>query len=328
MPSQHPHPSQRQYFKVTVHQTGLMPHHLLFHNKSHDHKNDHSCNEYSTRNSDSIATQTPHIHHQARGARLGVNLRYPTPCVYTCLGRGCFFFWEKIAFGCTHVYSFFYLRLAGFTLYSIFFLPFGVLSRERGRSLVDALYCSSALLQSLTRAHFHFRSSPHFRRPSLAPYLFFFSNEHFLFHLISSLISPQTSIINQYPIPQYLYFYYSHFSRCKVTASGCLACPFFCHYCFVVRPVARASPLFFELSGNNSFSLLAASLHAFCPTSALITPPTRFSETFHTYKHIHTHGPHISSPHAHTHISPALPSAANVKTKRKKTALAPLAACA
>src|SRR6267154_3909539 len=119
MPSQHPPPSQRQYSKVTVRQTGLIPPHLLYHHNPHDRKNDHSCSEYSTRNSDSVATQTPHIHHQARGAHLGVNLRNPHHVSTRAWVVDIFF--GRMCVGGTHVYSFFYVRLAGFTLYSIFF---------------------------------------------------------------------------------------------------------------------------------------------------------------------------------------------------------------
>jgi hypothetical protein len=170
MPSQHLHPSQRQYSKVTVRQTGLIPHHLLYHHNPHDRKNDHSCSEYSTRNSDSVATQTPHIHHQARGARLGVNLRIPTPCVYTCLGRGIFFFGRKCVDG-THVYSFFMCVLQ--VLYYIqFFLPFGVLF---ARAWTLACERSVLLLCSVTiPTHAWAPSFPFFPAfpPPLPPSLF------------------------------------------------------------------------------------------------------------------------------------------------------------
>ena len=164
MPSQHPHQSQRQHSEVTVRQTGPIPHHLLYHHNPHDRKNDHSCSEYSTRNSDSIATQTPHIHHQARGARLGVNLRYPTPCVYTCLGRGLVFFWEKVRWW-NACMQFFYVRLAGFTLYSNFTFR-GALCES-----VDARCCSSALFP-----HAYALSFPFFPAlpPPLPPILLFF----------------------------------------------------------------------------------------------------------------------------------------------------------
>ena len=285
MPSQHPHPSQRQHSEVTVRQTGPIPHHLLYHHNPHDRKNDHSCSEYSTRNSDSIATQTPHIHHQARGARLGVNLRYPTPRAYTCLGRGLVFLGRKCVGG-THVCSFFMCVLR--VLHYIQFLPFGVLFARAWTLGAAPLLCF------LTRTHFHFRSSPHFRRRSLRSFSFF-SNEHFLFHLISSHL--KTSIINQSSapchstIPQYLYFY----SLQGVKTPLLLSCMFFlCHYCFVVRPVARAS---LRSRGTTVFPFwppFPTPLHH----SALITPPTRFSEIFtRTNTYTHTQSSHLLPTH-------------------------------
>jgi len=286
MPSQHPHPSQRQYSEVTVRQTGLIPHHLLYHHSPHDRKNDHSCSEYSTRNSDSVATQTPHIHHQARGARLGVNLRNPTPCVYTCLGRGYFFFWEKVRwlYACI---QFFHVRLAGFILYSIFFYLSGCFSRERGRSLVDARYCSSALLQSLrTRAHFHFRSSPHFRRPSL---LLFFSNEHFLFRLISSHLKLPLSMPQYHPTISVLLL-----TLQGVKSPLLLSSMFF--FCVIIALFDSFDPwgaLLLSSRGTTGFPFWLP-----CPTplphSALITPPHVFPKFSHVQTHTHNH---ISSPH-------------------------------
>ena len=124
-----------------------------------------------------------------------------------------FFFWEKVRwrYACMQ----FFVRLAGFTLYSIFFYLSGYVSRERGRSLVDLgiapPLCYNRLVR--TRAHFYFRSSPHFCRPSI---LLFFSNEHFHIspHLISSHLKLPLSI-NQLPrarvpSPQYLYFLLTH----------------------------------------------------------------------------------------------------------------------
>jgi hypothetical protein len=170
MPSQHPHPSQRQYSEVTVRQTGLIPHHLLYHHSPHDRKNDHSCSEYSTRNSDSVATQTPHIHHQARGARLGVNLRNPTPCVYTCLGRGYFFLGESAL--AVRMYTVFSCASCGFYIIFNFFLPFGVLfARARtlacGRSVL--LLCSVTITTHACALSFPF--FPAFP-PPLPPSLF------------------------------------------------------------------------------------------------------------------------------------------------------------
>ena len=69
---------------------------------------------------------------------------------------------------------------------------------------------------------------------------------------------------------------------------------FLCHYCFVVRPVARAS---FELSGNNRFPFWAASPHAFAPLFMPSSHPHTFFRNFHTYKHIHTQSPLLFSPH-------------------------------
>lgn len=192
MPSQHPHPSQRQHSEVTVRQTGPIPHHLLYHHNPHDRKNDHSCSEYSTRNSDSIATQTPHIHHQARGARLGVNLRYPTPCAYTCLGRGLVFFWGESAL-VERMYAVFLCASCGFYIIFNFYLSGWVLFARAWTLGAAPLLCF------LTRTHFHFRSSPHFHRRSLRSFSFF-SNEHFLFHLISSHLTSKLLLsINHLP---------------------------------------------------------------------------------------------------------------------------------
>ena len=124
--------------------------------------------------------------------------------------------------------QFFYVRLAGFTLYSIFFTFRGAF-----RESVDPRCCSSTLLQSLcTRAHFHFRSSPHFRRLSL---LLSFSNEHFLFRLVSSHLKLPLSI-NQLPratVPSHNICTFTHTPRRKVTASVVKHVFFLCHYCFV-----------------------------------------------------------------------------------------------
>jgi hypothetical protein len=208
------------------------------------------------------------------------------------------------------MYTDFLCASCGFYIIFNFFLPFGCFSRERGRSLVDARYCSSALLQSLrTRAHFHFRSSPHFRRPSL---LLFFSNEHFLFHLISSHLKLPLSI-NQLPhatVPSHNICTFTHTPRRKVTVSvvkhvffvSLLPCSF--------DPVARAS---FEISGNTLFPfwtpcpMLLPLLH-----SALITPPHVFRK-FHTYKHIHTPSSHLFFPHTH----PGFTISSKCQTKRK-----------
>jgi len=222
-------------------------------------------------------------------------------------GSWIFFFWEKVRwlYACI---QFFHVRLAGFILYSIFFYLSGCFSRERGRSLVDARYCSSALLQSLrTRAHFHFRSSPHFRRPSL---LLFFSNEHFLFRLISSHLKLPLSMPQYHPTISVLLL-----TLQGVKSPLLLSSMFFlCHYCFVrfVRPVGRAS---FELSGNNRFSLLAALPHAFAPLCPHHTP-TRFSEIF-TRTNTYTQS-YLFSPHA-----PGLTINSKCQTKRK-SAFAPL----
>jgi hypothetical protein len=186
MPSQHPylHPSQPQHSKATVRRTGLIPHRHLYHHNPHDRKNNHSCSEYSIPNSDSVATQTPHTHHRARGTRFGVNPRSPAPCVCTRLGRGFFFSLEKVRrrYACISScasWGFYIISVTIFSLRVLFW---------RTWTLAWTLG-TAALLQSLrTRAHFHLRSSSHFCRFS-----FSLSKEHFLLHLIS----PQTSAINQ-----------------------------------------------------------------------------------------------------------------------------------
>lgn len=61
--------------------------------------------------------------------------------------------------------------------------------------------------------------------------------------------------------------------------------------CRSTRGAPRAS---FELSGNNGFSLLATSPHAFAPLCPHHSP-TRFSENF-TRTNTYIHRPHISSP--------------------------------
>jgi hypothetical protein len=124
---------------ATVLRTGLIPHPHLYHHPPHDHKSDHSCSEYFTPISDSVVTQTPHIHHhRARGTRrLGVNPRNPAPCVCTragCQGRVILFSLEKLGWRCACIQFMCVVRLADFTLYpSIFFYSWGAF-----RETVDA----------------------------------------------------------------------------------------------------------------------------------------------------------------------------------------------
>jgi hypothetical protein len=212
MQSQHPHPSQRQYSEVTVRQTGLIPYHLLYHHNPHDRKRDHSCSEYSTRNSDSVATQTPHIHHQARGARLGVNLRYPTPCVYTCLGRGLGFFLGESALA-VRLYAVFFMCVLRVLHYIQFFLPFGVLFARAWTLGTTPLLCYNP-----SRVRTFISVLP--RTSAAAPSFSFFSNEHFLFHLISSPLNfYYQSIKCRATVPSHNICTFTHTPRCKDTAS-------------------------------------------------------------------------------------------------------------
>ncbi|KAI0278398.1 hypothetical protein BGY98DRAFT_538897 [Russula aff. rugulosa BPL654] len=81
--------------------------------------------------------------------------------------------------------------------------------------------------------------------------------------------------------------------RCKDTSSVVLHV-FLCHYCFVVRPVARAS---LRSRGTTVFPFwppFPTPLHH----SALITPPTRFSEIFtRTNTYTHTQSSHLLPTH-------------------------------
>ena len=125
------------------------------------------------------------------------------------------------------MYTVFSCASCGFYIIFNFFYLSGGFSRERGPSLVDARYCTSALLQSLrTRAHFHFRASPHFRRPSL---LLFFSNEQFLFRLTSSHLKLPLSMPQYHPTISVLLL-----TLQGVKSPLLLSSMFFlCHYCFV-----------------------------------------------------------------------------------------------
>jgi hypothetical protein len=191
------------------------------------------------------------------------------------------------------MYTVFLCASCGFYIIFNFFYLSGCFSRERGCcSLVDARYCSSALLQSLrTRAHFHFRSSPHFRRPSL---LLFFSNEQFLFRLVSSRRLTSNFHYQSFncPVPQYhptipvLLLTLQGVKSPLLLSSMFFSCVIIALF---VRTVARAS---FELSGNNRFPLLAALPHAFAPHTLPSSHPHTFSRKFHTYKHIHLFSPH------------------------------------
>lgn len=285
-------PNQRQYSKVTVRQTGLIPHHLLYHNP-HDRKNDHSCSEYSTRNSDSV---TPHIHHQARGARLGVNLRNRTPCVYTFLGRG-FFFGRKCAGG-THVCSFFMcvLRVLHYIQIS---LPFGVLF-ARAWTLGTALLCYNPYARVRTIISV-------LPRTSAAPASFSFSRTNNFPSISSHLTSNFHYQSINCPMPHY----HPTISVLLLTLEG-------------VKSPLLLSSMFFV-------SLLLCSFDPWCapllssrgttfsrsgrPTPLLSPHPHTFFRKFHTYKHIHTH---ISSPH-----TPGFTISSKCQTK-KKSALAPL----
>jgi len=202
MPSQHPHPSQRQYSEVTVRQTGLIPHHLLYHHSPHDRKNDHSCSEYSTRNSDSVATQTPHIHHQARGARLGVNLRNPTPCVYTCLGRGYFFLGESAL--AVRMYTVFSCASCGFYIIFNFFFTFRGAFRESADARLWTLGTAPLLCYNhYARVRTFISVLP---RISAAPPSFSFSLTN-IFYSVSSHLTSNFHYQCHSTIPQYLYFY-------------------------------------------------------------------------------------------------------------------------
>lgn len=211
-----------------------------------------------------------------------------------------------------HACSFFYVRLAGFTLYSIFFFfTFrGTFHESVDGSLVDARYCSALLQSPRTRAHIHFRSSPHFRRPSL---VLFFSNEQFLFHLISSHL---TSNFHYQSINCLVPQNHPTISVLLLTPSVksplLLSRMFFFRVIIAlfVRPVARAS---LELSGNNRFSpsgRLAPRLCTILPSSH----PHTFPRNFHTYKHIHTQ---YSLAHSFSPTRPGFTINSKCQTKRK-----------
>ena len=185
------------------------------------------------------------------------------------------------------MYAVFLCASCGFYIIFNFYLS-GCSSRERGRSVL-LLYSVSSRVRTFISV---------LPRTSAAapsdPSLFSLTN---IFSSISShLISPQNfyyqSIIC--PVPQY----HPTISvllltpRCKDTSSVVL------HVFFVSLLLCRSTrgARLFEISGNNSFSLLAAFPHAFAPLCPHHTPHT-FFRNFHTHKHIHTHTILTYSPH-------------------------------
>lgn len=158
-------------------------------------------------------------------------------------------------------------------------------------------YCSSTVLESLRkRAHFYFRSSPHFCRRFI---LLFFSNEHF--HISPHLTSNFHYQSINCPVPEYhptISVLFTHTPRRKVTALVVSHVSFCVIIAFIVRPVARAS--------------LELSTHAFAlHHSALITSPHVFPKFSHVQTYTHT-SPHFSSSH-----TPGFTFSSKCQTKRQ-----------
>ena len=189
-----------------------------------------------------------------------------------------------------------------------FFYLSGGFSRERGPSLVDARYCTSALLQSLrTRAHFHFRASPHFRRPTL---LLFFSNEQFLFRLTSSHLKLPLSMPQYHPTISVLLLTLQGVKSPLLLSSMF----FFVSLLFCSFDPWRAPLL--SSRGTTGFPFwlpCPTPLPHFCPHHS----PTRFSENF-TRTNTYTQSSHLFSPHA-----PGFTISSKCQTKTK-SALSPL----